>query len=109
MPGIVAIEWDNQVLRGVAARIAQKQLHLTGSLVLQVPASMHLENEPEQAGRLLREQLQQAGIDADKAIVSLPHDAVIVRHLELPMTPVGQVADLVRLSEPLPPSLIWKV
>ena len=98
MPGIVTIEWDNQILRGVAARASQRQLQLTGHFVFAIPESLQFWQEPEQAGRWLHEQLRQAGVNADTAMISLPHDAVIVRHFELPKVPAEQLAALVRLQ-----------
>jgi hypothetical protein len=98
MSGIVAIEWDQQLLRGVAARIQQNQLHLTSHFVFEIPNTVRFTQEPVSAGRWLREQLNATGIAADKLRISLPQDAVVVRHFELPNVSTEQLASLVRMQ-----------
>ena len=79
MADFLSLEWGEQIV-GVEAAVNGESVQVRRSFVLdrsEIP-------EGTEAGEWLKESLAELGVSANKAVVSLPRQDVVIRNLELP-------------------------
>lgn len=92
------VTWDKHggaVLQGTAGGGA---VNITAAAAFDWPEGVSPAATPEQAGAFVRQQLQEAGIDASSAVVCLPREDAVFRHIEVPDIDDDQLPTIVRLQ-----------
>lgn len=98
MSDFLALDWDDQQLVGVEARIGAKSVELRKWVRIEWTAEEHPSEHPQIAGQRLRAELNRLGIGTPPVLVSLPREDAIVRLLELPDCTDEELPDLVRFQ-----------
>lgn len=97
MTDFVAIDLEAHRVCGVEATVEPSSVRINRSFSLDVPESA--QGEDSQAlGEWLRSELKQARVSTSQAVVSLPREEVIVRHLEVPDVSDNELPDLVKFQ-----------
>jgi len=58
----------------------------------------HPQQHPQSAGQDVKPLLEQAGMSADAALVCLPREMAVIRHLDVPRVPEDELAEIVPLQ-----------
>ncbi|MFK7819830.1 MAG: hypothetical protein AB8G99_14005 [Planctomycetaceae bacterium] len=98
MSDSLAIEWGDERIVLLQGKTSGKHVVARKALVLSWPEEIEPSRAPDQAAQWLKGELTSHGFSAKQAIVSLPRETVVVRHLELPNIPDGELPDMVRLQ-----------
>lgn len=98
MSDFIAIHWEKRQLCGLEADVGKDRVRIKRCLQLAWPDDMDPSEQPEKAGEWLRTELRAAGVISKQALVTLPRDETVVRHLELPDAPDDELPDLVRFQ-----------
>ncbi len=98
MPKLLALEWDQRSVRAVEAELGRNGPRALHALNWHWPEQIDPLEAPEEAGSLLREQLDQRGIRAREVLVALGRNEVVLRRLQLPPVPDEELPALVRLQ-----------
>ena len=98
MPKVIALEWDQRLLTAVEAEVGRNGPRVLRGLPWQWPSQLDPLEEPEQAGALLLQQLEQQGFRARETLVALGRNEVVVRRLQLPAVPEEELPAVVRLQ-----------
>ena len=98
MSEFLALQWDSHQLCGLDAQIVGSKVRVRQSFVLSWPDGLSPWEQPEQAGALLKKELERVGAKSWQALVSLPREDAVVRSLELPNVPDDELPDVVRLQ-----------
>lgn len=97
MADLLALEWENEQLCGVQARVTAGQVRIRRCFQLKKPDDLDLA-DAKRAGVWLKEQLTQYGIKTEPVCVTLPRDEAVVKRLELPDAPDDELPALVRFQ-----------
>lgn len=98
MSQTLIVTWDKHggaVLQGTAGGGAA---NIAAAAAFDWPEGVSPAGTPEQAGGFLRQQLQGAGINAESAVVCLPREDAVFRHIEVPDIDDDQLPTIVRLQ-----------
>ncbi len=95
---MLAIDWEKNQLCGVEADVSRGRVKIKRCFTLTWPEDINPMQSPEAAGEWLKGQLAEAGVSDRQAIVALPREDAVVRHLELPASPKSEIPDLVRFQ-----------
>ena len=97
MARYLALDWDHQQLRIVAASVRAGQLHIEHAAVWQ---EEHSPNPGEAAalGQRLRERLRSAGIAAAPVLACVGRDRVILREIRYPAVAAAEEPEVVRFQ-----------
>lgn len=96
MTEFLALDWETDRICGVQAEVGKSSLKIQKSFSSVIPEDAV--GQPERVGAWLQTQLKEHGISARQAIVSLPREEVIMRHLEVPPVSDNELPDLVRFQ-----------
>ena len=96
MAEILALDWETDRICGVQADVSKSSVRIQKSFSGVIPEDAI--GQPERVGAWLQTQLKEHGISARQAIVSLPREEVIMRHLEVPPVSDNELPDLVRFQ-----------
>jgi Tfp pilus assembly PilM family ATPase len=96
MAEILALDWEADRVCGVQADVGKSSVKIQKSFSGVIPEDAI--GQPERVGAWLQTQLKEHGISARQAIVSLPREEVIMRHLEVPPVSDNELPDLVRFQ-----------
>ncbi len=96
MAEILALDWEADRVCGVQADVGKSSVKIQKSFSGVIPEDAI--GQPERVGAWLQTQLKEHGISARQAIVSLPREEVIMRHLEVPPVGDNELPDLVRFQ-----------
>ena len=98
MADFLALDWEQHQVCGLEAHVEKDHVRVRSCFVLRWPDGTSPAKNPDQAGKWLREQLQQHGVSSKQTLISLPRDETVVRPLDLPEAPANELPDLVRLQ-----------
>jgi Tfp pilus assembly PilM family ATPase len=93
----LAIDWDYQQLRIVAATVRAGKLHIEQAAVWQEKQSPNIA-EAEALGQLLRERLRSAGIVPAPVLACVGRDRVILREVRYPAVAAGEEPAVIRFQ-----------
>lgn len=96
MPELLAIDRETHRIRGVLADVGTGSVRIRNTFSVELPENLH--DSPGELGSWLRDELRKVGINARQAIVSLPREDVVVRHLDLPPATDDELPELVRFQ-----------
>lgn len=94
----VALDWGNDSVRCVCARIVEGRLTLLNATESEWSAELAGVRDVEATADNLRRLIQAAPLKSPKALIVIPRDAVVIRRLDLPEVPENELPDLVRLQ-----------
>ncbi len=94
---VLALEWDGSSLYAVQAELRRGCWHVSGCLHAELPADLD-GADADSTGQWLRHQLDTAGMEARRTVVTVPRKAVALRQLQVPDVPVAEMRELVRLQ-----------
>lgn len=94
----LVLDWEKQCLHGLEAEVSRAQVRVRQCFDISWPEELDPTADPQAAGQWLRKQLDQLGIQAKRVMISLPRDEAVVRQLEVPDVPDGDLPGLVRLQ-----------
>ncbi len=92
------IGWDKQTVVALAGTAATGIVRVGAHALFDWPEQTMPTQTPVQAGQWLRKQLDAAGIRETEAVISLPREDAVLRHLELPDVPDDELPEIVRLQ-----------
>lgn len=95
---MLAIDWEKNQLCGVEADVSRGRVKIKRCFTFSWPEDINPIERAEEAGAWLKEQLAEARISDRQAVVALPREDAVVRHLELPASPDSEIPDLVRFQ-----------
>jgi Tfp pilus assembly PilM family ATPase len=98
MSDFIAIDWEKRQLCGIEADAGKSRVRIKNCFQFVWPEQIDPLQQPKEAGEWLRGQLREAGVVGKQAMVTLPREATVVRHLELPDAPDEELPDLVRFQ-----------
>ena len=98
MSDSLAIEWGTERVVLLQGKTSGKHVVARNAVVLEWPEEIDPNNAPTQAAQWLKGELTSNGFSAKQALVSLPRETVVVRHLELPNIADDELPDMVRLQ-----------
>lgn len=98
MSDALAIEWGDREIAILQGRASGRQVHVRNAMLLAWPDEIDPARDEERAGEWLKGELTSHGFNVREAIVSLPRESVVIRHLELPGIPDEELPDMVRLQ-----------
>jgi Tfp pilus assembly PilM family ATPase len=93
----LAIEWGDEQLVLLQGKASGKHISAKRAAVLNWPDGIDPIKDSERAAEWLKGELTTRGFSG-KAIVSLPREGVVVRHLELPNIPDDELPGMVKLQ-----------
>ncbi|MBM80294.1 MAG: hypothetical protein CMJ78_06830 [Planctomycetaceae bacterium] len=96
MPNYIALDWEQDQLFGIEADVNSGAVRLKRAFNLKWPDDVG--TDPSARGQWLGTQLQEHRISASQALVTLPREDAVVRHLELPPCPADELSELVRFQ-----------
>lgn len=94
----LAIEWGDEQLVVLQGKVSGKHVNAKRAAVLTWPEEIDPNKAPAQAAEWLKGELTSSGFSSKAAVVSLPRESVVVRHLELPNVPDGDLPNMVKLQ-----------
>ncbi len=94
---LLAIDWDKKSLRMAVVRGRGDGIELLKAVSVPVPAEVVLD-DAESFGSFLREAMKQSRIGAKQAVMSIPREQVVLNTLNLPPTPLDEMAALVQFQ-----------
>ncbi len=97
MSDSLAIEWGDEQLVLLQGKVSGKHVSAKRAAVLNWPEGIDPIKDSERASEWLKGELTSRGFNG-KAIVSLPREGVVVRHLELPNIPDDELPGMVKLQ-----------
>lgn len=98
MSDSLSIEWGDNRLVLLQGKVAGAHVNAKKTAVLTWPAEIDPNQNSEQAAEWLKGELTANGFSAKQAIVSLPRESVVIRHLELPNIPDEELTNMVKLQ-----------
>ncbi len=98
MPDFLAIDWERRQLCGLEADVSRDRVRGRRFFNFAWPEEIDPLADVETSGRLLREALKEQQIRAKQALIVLPREDAVVRHLLLPNAPDEELPDLVRFQ-----------
>jgi hypothetical protein len=98
MPDYLAIDWEQKQLCGLVADVGSGSVRVSKCFTLTWPDGLTPAESPVEAGEWLKKELRELGISNKEAIVTVPREDAVVRHLELPSSPDSDLPDLVRFQ-----------
>ncbi|HVW00143.1 MAG TPA: hypothetical protein VHB77_07385 [Planctomycetaceae bacterium] len=97
MSDLLALEWGEEAVGGLAAHVSPGRVRVLKEFVCQRTADADLA-DPAKAGAWLKTELERLDIKTTQVAITLPRDATIIRRLELPDAPEGEWPLLVRFQ-----------
>ncbi len=94
----LAIEWGDERIVLLQGKPSGSKIAAKRAVVLNWPEGIDPARAPDAAAQWLKGELTSKGFSGKQAVVSLPRETVVVRHLELPNIPDDELADMVRLQ-----------
>lgn len=112
MPDYLALDWESHELSGFDATVGKGSVRVRKSFSLTWPTDAELAPESNAGGKTrlpadersrllgewLRRELAALRISTRQVLVSLPREETVVRQLEVPDVPEGELANIVRLQ-----------
>jgi len=98
VPDFLALEWNQDGLRGIDAHVSPQRVAVRRTFTLNWPDATTPEKNPQQAGEWLHQEMSRLGIRAQQVLIALPREEAVVRRLEVPEVPENELCDLVRLQ-----------
>lgn len=98
MSDSLAIEWSSERLVLLQGRAAGNHVSAKQAAILEWPEGINPLDAPARAAEWLKGELSSHGFTAKQAVVSLPRETVVVRHMELPPIPDDELPEMVRLQ-----------
>ena len=95
MPELLALDREPHRICGVLADVGSGSVRVRNTFAFDIPEQ--LQDSPE-LGSWLRDELKNARISAKQAIVCVPREDVVVRHLDLPPVPDDELPQIVRFQ-----------
>ncbi|MDA1163149.1 MAG: pilus assembly protein PilM [Planctomycetota bacterium] len=95
MSDFLAIDLEPRRICGVEGTVERGSVKIRKSFSLPVPESISVD-DPQGLGEWLKGELRRKRVSAGQVCVSLPREAVIVRHIEAPDVSDDELPDLVR-------------
>ena len=92
---LLAIDWDKRNVRMAAVRTRAGAFELLKVVTAPIPPEVAVD-EPEAMGAFLREAMRQSRIGVKQAIMNIHREQVVLNTLNLPPTPVEEMAALIR-------------
>lgn len=96
MAEYLAIDLEPHRICGVLADISGGHVRVSKTFAAKVPDGVL--TSPPETGAWLRQVLAQSGVSANKVMVLLPREDVVVRHLELPPSTDDELPTIVRFQ-----------
>ena len=94
----VALDWGNESVRCIAARIDDGRLTVLNVEEAEWPVELAEVHDVQATAEHLRRFVQTTSLKSPKALIVVPRDAVVIRRLDLPDVPDNELPDLVRLQ-----------
>ncbi len=94
----LAIEWGDEQLVVLQGKVAGKHVNAKRAAVLSWPEEIDPNKAPAKAAEWLKGELTSNGFSSKVAMISLPREGVVVRHLELPNVPDDELPNMVKLQ-----------
>lgn len=94
----LAIEWGDDRIVLLQGKSAGSHIAAKSAAVIDWPEEIDPNRAPAAAAEWLKGELTSHGFSAKQALVSLPRETVVVRHLELPNIPDDELPDMVKLQ-----------
>lgn len=95
MPEILALDREPHRICGVLADVGTGSVRVRNTFAFDIPEL--LQDSPD-LGTWLRDELRNARISAKQAVVCVPREDVVVRHLDLPPVPDDELPQIVRFQ-----------
>ena len=98
MPDILALNWEHTHVCGLDAEVSKSGVRVRKAFTLKWPEGKSPDADAPAAGGWLNEQFVELGITAKSVIVTIPREAAVVRVLEVPDVPDGELPNVVRFQ-----------
>ena len=98
MPDFLALDWEHRQVCGLDAEVTPAGIRVRKAFSLTWPAGKSPDVDAPAAGGWLNEQFQLLGLTAKQVIVTLPREDAIVRVLEVPNVPDGELPNVVKFQ-----------
>ncbi len=98
MSDFLALDWEHQQVCGLDAEVTKAGTHIRRAFLLKWPEGKSPTADAPAAGGWLNEQFQSLGLTAKRVLVTLPREDAVVRVLEVPNLPDGELPDVVRFQ-----------
>lgn len=98
MTDSLIISWEQQRLVLLSGSASNSEVRVEKFVVLDWPSGTDPRENRNASGLFLKEALRENGLSADSAVVSLPREAVVLRHLHLPDLPDDELPEIVKLQ-----------
>lgn len=98
MSDILALDWEHRHVCGLDAEVTPAGVRVRKAFSLKWPEGKTPDVDAPAAGGWLNEQLKQLGITSKNVIVTLPREDAIVRVLEVPNVPDGELPTVVKFQ-----------
>ena len=95
---LLALQWDSKRVVAVQVTEGEAAISPTHAASAKWPAGFDFTTEPEQAGRFLGDLLREAGINAERTVIAIPRQHVIVKHVKLHASAPNELPELMRLQ-----------
>jgi Tfp pilus assembly PilM family ATPase len=91
---MLAFDWENRQLCGVEADVTKGRVRVKRCFALERPDGL----DAPQTGEWLKQQLESLSATSRQAVLVLPREDAVVRHVELPEAPDDEIPNLVRFQ-----------
>ena len=98
MPDFLALDWEHGQVCGLDAEVTASGVRVRKAFTLKWPEGKSPATDAPAAGGWLNEQFRALGLTAKSVLVTLPREDAVVRVLEVPNVPDGELPNVVRFQ-----------